>query len=422
MINIDQQERKAGVTQMGLLDKYSARTRDFNSGEEWRKTHFFQNVTSKNVSSGLISSTLIMTGPAIIILEAAASGGFTAHQTINWMFAVYFFGGLFGIVMPLLCRIPVTGGHSITGVAFLATVTSQFTYPQLIGGYVMSGLFIFLIGISGLFTKIIKWVPKEVIAAMLAGLVTSYVVRLVPSVKEIPLVGGAALISFFISTKYSRRFPPVMVAVVVAFLVLFWTQDLNIISKELAFSFPSLQTPEFTWIGLLTLALPLSMLILSNDAAPGIGALESSHFEPPIRKIISVSGVFSIMAAFFGGQSANIAGMMTTICAGQDSGPKSKRYVASLVSGFITLLFGIFAWKIVPFIQSLPQAFVSLLAGFALIGSLQSSLQIGFSGNKYQLSALAAFIIALSNVSFLHISAPVWALIFGAVIARTLEK
>ncbi|MFC3884011.1 benzoate/H(+) symporter BenE family transporter [Bacillus songklensis] len=407
---------------MGLPDKYEERQRGFITDGEFKKNHLFRNITSQNVSSGLIASTLVMTGPAIIILEAAASGHFTAQQTINWMFAVYFFGGLFGILMPLLFRIPITGGHSITGVAFLATVTSQFTYPQLIGGYVMSGILIFLVGMSGLFTRMIKWVPKEIIAAMLAGLVTGYVVRLVPSVKEMPLVGGAALISFFIVTKYSKRLPPVMVTVVVAFLALLWTQDLSMTSREITFFFPSLQTPEFTWMGMLTLALPLAMLILSNDAAPGIGALESSHFEPPIRKIISISGIFSVIASFFGGQSANIAGMMTAICAGPDSGPGSKRYVASLVSGIVTLLFGVFAWKIVPFIQSLPQAFVSLLAGFSLIGVLHSSLQMGFVGNRYRLSVLSAFIIALSNVSFLHISAPVWALVFGAVIARTVEK
>ncbi|HWO97843.1 MAG TPA: benzoate/H(+) symporter BenE family transporter [Bacillus sp. (in: firmicutes)] len=407
---------------MGLPDQYEERQKGFMQDKKIKKGPLFRDVTSENVSSGLISSTLVMTGPAIIILEAAASGQFTAQQTINWMFAVYFFGGLFGILMPLLFRIPITGGHSITGVAFLATMTSQFTYPQLIGGYLISGVLIFLVGISGLFTKVIKWVPKEVIAAMLAGLVTSYVVRLVPSVKEMPLIGGAALISFFVVTKYGKRFPPVMAAVVAAFLTLLWTQDLSMTSKEIPFFLPSLQTPEFTWMGMLTLALPLAMLILSNDAAPGIGALESAHFEPPIRKVVSMSGIFSVIAGFFGGQSANIAGMMTAICAGPDSGPKSKRYMASLVSGVITLLFGVFAWKIVPFIQALPQAFVSLLAAFALIGALHSSLQTGFAGNNYRLSALFAFIVALSNVSFLHISAPVWALVFGAFIARTVEK
>ncbi|WP_246197229.1 benzoate/H(+) symporter BenE family transporter [Cytobacillus depressus] len=386
-----------------------------------RSRKLLQDITGENISSGLISSTLVVTGPAIIILQAAAAGGFTDQQTISWMFAVYFFGGLFGLVMALLYRIPITGGHSITGVAFLATVTAQFSYPQLIGSYVLSGLIILLIGVSGLFTKIMKWVPKEVIAAMLGGLVTGYVAQLVPAVKAMPLVGGAAVISFFLCSRYLKRFPPVLAAVAVAFIALLLTEKLET-AKEIAFFLPSLQMPEFTWIGLLTVALPLAMLILSNDAAPGIGALESSDYDPPIRKIISISGIFSVITSFFGGQSANIAGMMTAICSGPDSGPRSKRYMASIVSGIFILLFGIFAWKIVPFIQSLPQAFVSMLAGFALIGVLHSSIQMGFSENRYRLSAMAAFIVTLSGVSFLHISAPVWGLVFGALLARTIEK
>jgi benzoate membrane transport protein len=403
---------------MGQPNRYFSEQRNESLHE---KKSFFQDITSQNVSSGLISSTLIMTGPALIILQAAAAGNFSSQQTINWMFAVYFFGGLFGIVMPLLFRIPITGGHSISGVAFLATVTAHFTYPQLIGGYMMSGLLILLVGLSGLFTKIIKWVPKEVIAAMLAGLVTNYVVQLVQDVKALPIVGGAALLSFFLCTKFSKRLPAVMIAVVVAFITLFLTRELNTSSTGIDFLLPTIQMPEFTWMGLVTLGLPLAMLILSNDVAPGIGALESSDFDPPIQKIVSFSGVFSIIASFFGGQSANIAGMMTAICTSSDAGIKSKRYMASVVSGIITLFFGIFAWKIVPFIQSLPHAFVSMLAGFALIGVLLSSLQLGFSGNKYRLSALFAFLIALSNVSFFHISAPVWGLVIGAIIAKTVE-
>jgi benzoate membrane transport protein len=403
---------------MGQPNRYFSEQRNESLHE---KKSFFQDITSQNVSSGLISSTLIMTGPALIILQAAAAGNFSSQQTINWMFAVYFFGGLFGIVMPLLFRIPITGGHSISGVAFLATVTAHFTYPQLIGGYMMSGLLILLVGLSGLFTKIIKWVPKEVIAAMLAGLVTNYVVQLVQDVKALPIVGGAALLSFFLCTKFSKRLPAVMIAVVVAFITLFLTRELNTSSTGIDFLLPTIQMPEFTWMGLVTLGLPLAMLILSNDVAPGIGALESSDFDPPIQKIVSFSGVFSIIASFFGGQSANIAGMMTAICSSSDAGIKSKRYMASVVSGIITLFFGIFAWKIVPFIQSLPHAFVSMLAGFALIGVLLSSLQLGFSGNKYRLSALFAFLIALSNVSFFHISAPVWGLVIGAIIAKTVE-
>jgi benzoate membrane transport protein len=383
---------------------------------------FLQDITSQNISSGLISSTLVMTGPVLIILKAAAAGHLTDQQTINWIFADYFFSGILGIFMSLFYRIPITAGNTISGVAFLATVTSHFTYPELIGGFVMSGLIIFIIGISGLFTKLINWVPIEVISAMLAGLVTSYVVQIIPSVIAMPLVGGSALFFFFICSRFSKRVPPILAAVIVAFIALFLTGNSGIESKDIDFFFPSIQMPEFSWMGLITLALPLAMLILSNDAAPGVGALQSSEFDPPIRKIISLSGIFSFIAGFFGGQSANIAGMMTAICSDTDTGTKSKRYIASFLSGFLTLVFGIFAWKIVPFIQSLPQVFVSLLAGFSLIGVLISSLQKGFSENRYRLSALTAFLVALSQVSFLHISAPVWALVLGAVVAKTVEK
>ncbi|MBT2690195.1 benzoate/H(+) symporter BenE family transporter [Bacillus sp. ISL-47] len=403
---------------MGLPEE---RHNEYKSKVKLNKHSMIQDLTGENISSGIIASTMVMTGPALIILQAAAAGGFTDQQTINWMFAVYFFGGVYSILMPLLYRIPIAGGHSITGVAFLATITAQYTYPELIGGYVMSGLLIFLVGISGLFTKIIGWVPKEVIASMLGGLVAGYVVKLVPAIQEMPLVGGAALISFLFFTRYVKKFPPVLAAVVAAFTVLFFTADLNP-AKEISYFLPSWQTPEFTWMGLVTIALPLAMLILSNDAAPGIGALESSNFKPPIRKIVSSSGVFSVITSFFGGQCANIAGMMSAICAGPDSGPREKRYMGAVVAGAITIVFGIFAWKIVPFIQSLPQAFVSLLAGFALIGVLHSSLQMGFSGNRYRLSALAAFIVTLSGISILHISAPVWGLVAGAVLARTVER
>ncbi|NMD72083.1 benzoate/H(+) symporter BenE family transporter [Bacillus sp. DNRA2] len=384
---------------------------------------YLRDVSSQNISAGLISFTLIMTGPALIILQAAATGHFTSQQTINWIFSVYFFGGIFGILLPLLFRIPITGGHSISGVAFLATVTANFTYPQLIGGYVLSGLLILIIGLSGIFTKMIKWVPKEVISAMLAGLVTNYVVQLVASIKVLPIIGGAALLSYFIGIKFSRKIPAVMIAVVVAFIALFVSKKVEIAAATgFSFSFPEFVMPEFTWSGIVTLAVPLALLILSNDVATGIGALESSKFEPPIRKIVSLSGGFSIIASFFGGQSANIAGMMTAICANPESGVRTKRYLASIISGVLTVLFGIFSWKIVPFIQSLPKEFVSMLAGFSLIGVLLSSLQMGFSENRYRLSALFAFLIPLSQVSFFHISAPVWGLVVGAILAKTVEK
>lgn len=369
-----------------------------------------------NVSNGLISATLICTGPAIVLLEAASNVHLSPRQAIGWMFAVYVLGGLFGVLMSLWHRKPVVGGHSLTAVSFLSTITIHVSHSELIGGFVLSGLLIFLVGVLGIFTKIMRWVPREVISAMMAGMVAGYVVRLILAVKELPVVGGIAILAYLLCLKFAKRFPPALAAVAAAILTVLATQKPEFAETDLAFFLPRFQTPEFSLAGLVSIALPVALLVLSNDIAPGIGVLRNEGYDPPVRRLVSTCGLFSMLAGLLGGQSANIAGMASVICTGEYSGPKRGRYVAAAVSGVLTLAFGVMAWKIVPFLLALPTALFSMLAGFALINVLISNLKESFSAGQQAMSALAAFAIALSNVSVLQISAPVWAILCGTAV------
>jgi len=133
--------------------------------------HPFKDINQQNAASGFAAALMAMTGPPAILLEATKSGNFTIEQTISWIFTISVLGGIFGIVMSLRFRQPITGAHSITAIAFLATVTAQFSYNELIGAYVLSGLVIFLIGVTGIFSKLLDLIPKEILAAMLAGMI-----------------------------------------------------------------------------------------------------------------------------------------------------------------------------------------------------------------------------------------------------------
>ncbi len=382
----------------------------------------WNDINLDNVSSGIISGILAVTGAPVIILEAASLGNFTYMQTITWIFAVHVMGGLLSILLPLYFRIPVTGGHTITGVAFLATVTAQFTYPQLIGGFIMSALLILLVGITGFFSKIMAWFPREIVASVLAGIIATYVVRLIPAAMELPLVGVTVFAIFFVLVKWFPRIPPVIGAIIVGTMTLLLTDGIQIDWTEAAFEIPVVQVPEFTANGFFSLALPLSLLILSNDAATSISSLKQNCFTPSSNKLVALSGISSLFTAFIGGHSANIAGMMSTICADSATGPKEQRYMASVLSGFVLILFGVFAWKLVPLIEALPSAFVNILAAFALIGVLGSSLQQGFSKEHLHLGSIFAFVIALSGVSLFNVSAPVWALFVGTLVAKTVAR
>ena len=182
---------------------------------------FINDLNTQNISAGIITGTLGIVGAPIIVIEAAAAGGFTHIETISWFYAVQFFGALFGLIMALYYRMPIVGAHSITGAAFLVTVTPHFTYQELVGGFIITGIIIMLFGISGIFKKVMSWIPREIISAMLAGIITSYVVGLIPAAQELPIVGISAITVFFILTKWNLRIPPMLGSVLTSVIVFF---------------------------------------------------------------------------------------------------------------------------------------------------------------------------------------------------------
>jgi benzoate membrane transport protein len=256
---------------------------------------YFRDLNQKNIAAGLVSGLLAITGPPALILEAAANGNFTTTQTILWMFSVYVFGGVFSILIPLYYRMPIVGAHSITGVAFLATVTSQFSYHELIGAYIVSGLLLLCIGYLGAFSKLINYVPKEIIAAMLAGMITKYMINFINAISQLIIIGVVSLIAFFVFSKWFKRVPPIVAAIITGFILLLLTQPINSTGLTTSFVLPYIQQPDFNVLSFLSVSIPLALLILSNDAAVGIGALEMSA---AFTFVIAISNLtfFSISA------------------------------------------------------------------------------------------------------------------------------
>jgi benzoate membrane transport protein len=391
---------------------------------EWRMKKIFtlRDLNQKNITAGIVAALFVISGPTALILEASSNGNFNSNQTILWIFSVYLFGGILGVILPLHYRIPIVGGHSLTGVAFLATMTENFTFNELIGAYIVSGLLLLIIGLSGFFSKLMKLVPKEILSAMLSGMIVKYMVNFIVSITELMIVGMVSLVTFFIFNIWKNKIPPILAAIAIGTILLILTYPLQNIDWATSGGFhPQVQMPDWNTVSFLSVSIPLALLILSNDAAVSIGVLKQNYKQTPVNRIISISGIFSIIAAFFGGQSANIAGMATVICSGDEAGPKKKRYMAAVVTGFLLLIYGLFSWKLVPLIEALPKAFISIIAGFSLITVFANSLHQSFSRQSMKTSATFAFIIALSNITIFNISSPVWSLLVGTMIARYIE-
>ena len=370
-------------------------------------------MNSKNIFTGIITAMLGCTGAAVLLIDAAKTAGASRPELISWVFAVYLLGGIMSITLTLMYKTPLIGAHSISGAAFLGTAAAGFTLPQLSGSFIMAGLFILVIGVTGIFTKFMELLPKTIVSAMLAGLVLNYVGKIVPAVKEMPFVGLLALTGFFIVPKISKKLPPAIGAMAFGLIgLLLWSPIGSL--GNISFVAPQMVKPEFSLLGLISIAIPLGILILSNDLAVALAALKQNGFRPPVTLTLVISGLGTALAGLFGGHALAVGGMATALTSSDESGPKKHRYWAALVAGTAFGLFGIFAWFTTGVIQMLPAAFISLVAGFSLLGVFIASIQAAFSKSTYRFSTAFAFVIAASNITFLGISAPIWSLLLGA--------
>ncbi|WP_223285206.1 benzoate/H(+) symporter BenE family transporter [Paenibacillus sp. PL91] len=375
----------------------------------------------QNVFTGILSALLACTGGAVLIVSSAERAGFTTTELIAWLFAVYFFGGLLNVALSFLYKIPFGGAHSITAVAFLSTSATQFSVQELAGASIVSGVIIAVFGLSGLSDKLLEVLPKPLMDAMLAGLMFNHIVKIVPAVKDAPFVGFMALFGFFLFPRIFKGLPPVLGVVCMGMLALWISYDFPAM-QQLPFALPHVVHPAFSLSGLVSLALPLAMLVLSNDLFVALAALRKNGYEPSAVKTLTVTGLATSAVGFLGGHAVNVGGMMSMLCSSEEAGPKEKRYYAAVVSGVLVAMFGLFAWKVIAFINILPLSFILLLTGFSLMGVFLQSLQSAFAEAAYRYSTAFTFTIAVANVAFLGISAPVWCLLAGIITMKLLGE
>lgn len=378
-------------------------------------------MNQRHIATGLSSALMACTGGAILTIHSANHLGMNERELLSWLFISYAIAGLFNLILALRYKLPIAGAHSITAMAFLSTASISLTLPQLTASFLISGLITAILGFTGIFNLLLKHIPREIIDAMLAGIIMQYVLQIVPSFQANPIVGALAIIGYLIVPKLSKAIPPIVGVILFGLIGLLFTYHFPA-AAPMNFQLPVWITPQFTWQGIVSVAIPIAVLTLSNDLAVSMAALTKQGYQPPVNKIITYSGVTTALSSFFISHSVNTGGMMTTLCSSEDSGEKSKRYLAGVVSSVICLLFGIFAWKLVPFITILPQFFIAIIIGFSLLGVFMNSVSSAFTIQNEKISVVFAFIISAANISFLGISSALWSLIVGSLLAAFLRK
>ncbi len=374
------------------------------------------------ISTAVVTASFGCTGPALIIIGGAANGGLTYAQTISWLFAIYFFSGLLGIYLALKYRQPIAGAYTIAGAVLVSGSLTNFTLNEAIGAYLIANILVLMLGLSGLIDKVMKWMPTPIVMAMIVGVMIRFAIDMITSITISPLLAGSAILAFLLSSRFFKKVPPVLSALLVAVPLAFLTNAFQFQGGQDLLIVPQLIMPAFSMEAVVSISIPLALLIICSENAQATGVLMAQGYQPPNNAMAISGSAIGLVASFFGAHAINIAGPGTAICAANEVGNKDTRYAASFVNGFFHILYGLFASLVVPFVIAMPSVIVTVIAGLAMLGVLTKSLKTAFSNSQFQMGAFFALIIGLSDVNFFHISAPLWAIIGGLLISFLIEK
>ncbi|MCS2607802.1 benzoate/H(+) symporter BenE family transporter [Halomonas dongshanensis] len=379
---------------------------------------------SKSISAGVVAALFGCTGPALIIINAAEAGRLSEGQTVAWLFAVYVLGGLISLVLTLRYRQPLCGAFTIPGAAILIGSLGTIPFNEAIGAFIMSGLLVLILGITGLIGRLMRWLPMPIVMAMIAGALIRFATGAVDSVVTAPIVAGVAALSFFLVTRFAKSVPPVLVAGIVGIILAYAMGQLQPADVNIGFVMPDFTMPSFSLDAFLAITIPLTALVIGAENAQATGVLVTEGYRPPVNAMTVASGIGGILAGLLGGHNANIAGPMTAICSSEQAGEdRDLRYGAALINGGLFALFGLFAGLAVPFLLAFPKTLIVVIAGLAMLGVLLSALQQAFQKGGYcQMGAFIALAVAMSQFSVMGISSPFWALLFGVLVSGLLGE
>ncbi|QXW27413.1 benzoate/H(+) symporter BenE [Acinetobacter johnsonii] len=372
--------------------------------------------------AGFLAVLISYSGPLIIFFQAAQKANVAPNMMISWIWGISIGAAVAGIFLSIKYKTPVITAWSAPGTALLVTLFPNISLNEAVAAYITAALVILLIGLSGYFDKLLKWIPQSIAAAMMAGILFQFGLGLFTATDSMPLIVFGMLLVFLVSKRLNPRYSMVWVLLAGVLLSLFLGK-MNPVSVDFSLAIPQWISPEWTMNSMLNLALPLILVSLTGQFLPGMAIMKLSGYDTPAKPIITATSIASLAVACVGGITIVLASITAALCMGKDAHElKEKRYIAGIANGLFYILGGLFAGSIVMLFSLLPKELVAALAGLALLGAIGTNVSVAMKDESERDAALITFLATASGMHFLGLSSVFWGICIGIIAHLLLGK
>lgn len=365
--------------------------------------------------AGFLAVLISYSGPLIIFFQAAQRAHVSTDMMVSWIWGISIGAAVSGIYLSIKYKTPVITAWSAPGTALLVTLFPHVSLNEAVAAYITSAIVIFLIGVTGYFDKLLKWIPQDVAAGMMAGILFQFGIGLFTASDSMPFIVFSMLIVFLIAKRLMPRYTMIWVLAAGVLLSLILGK-MNPVDVSFSLAIPQWISPEWTWNSTLNLAVPLILVSLTGQFLPGMAIMKLSGYDTPAKPIITVTSIASLAVACVGGITIVLASITAALCMGKDAHElKEKRYIAGIANGIFYILGGLFAGSIVMLFSLLPKELVAALAGLALLGAIATNISVAMKNDSQRDAALITFLATASGMHFLGLSSVFWGICIGVI-------
>ena len=390
---------------------------------KWKLSH---------ISAGLTAVTVGYSSSVVIIIDVARKAGASDDMVVSWLLALGLGMGITCILFSWLSKLPVVTAWSTPGAAFLLTSIGEYRLSEAIGAFILCALLSLVTAQSRSLLKQISRIPPAISSALLAGILLPICLAIFSDVNDAPYLVALFIAAYLVGSRLFPRYLMLLLLVMSVTLSLFMSSADGVValssdSPGLPSIFtlpePIWVTPTFSLSAAIGLAFPLFLITTLSQNLPGIAIHHAHGYTPDHKPILSGIAIVQALLAPFGGFSFNLAAITAALCMGEQADDeKSQRYKAAIAAGVAYLFMGLLASVVVALFVSMPSIIIHLLAGLALLATLQGAVVRAMEVEHHRAPALLTMLCTASGFSLYSMTSAVWGLGLGLLLLYVQKK
>ena len=366
-------------------------------------------------SAALVATVAGVGGTLPVVLAAAQAAGATPGEASSWVSGLAIATAATALFLSVRYRMPIITAWSTPGAALIASSQVSGGFRVAVGAFVLAAGLVLLTAALRPLARLIEKIPASIAAAMLGGILLRLVVAMIEQVPRQPLL-VLSLIGLFLVV---RLVLPALASLVVlaAGALLAWGLGLVQPIPPLGVSRLIIQIPAWDLATLNGLGVPLYLVTMASQNLPGFAVLRASGYQPPTQPVLAATGVASLVTAFLGAHTSNLAAISAALCTGPDAHPDpARRWMTGPFYALWWGLIALFGSSLVGLFGALPPALLATVAGLALLGSMASAMGSALGADQDRLAAAGTLAVTASGVTLIGVGSAFWGLVFGLLI------